>query len=219
LKEKGKEGFPNPNPRPETPTCTNYRSMTDQALEEGELLCRNGIYPFSAACLAKVTTQNEVHRFNNPVAQEVQSQWVHPQKHISGFSGSVNPQQICLQQNNTLVYPQTANGSAMVQQHVSPFGLVPNFEGGQAMSYTLSPGASVIVGQGGQPIFSQMSYPFPNNQVNYGHVGVFNSPVYQQPLQVFQLPLYQQYMHQTPLCQQPLQGHFLSTVVTEPVFC
>merc|ERR1719419_783005 len=103
------------------------------------------------------------------------------------------PQQFASQQSNTVV---TQGASPYVQV---PNVQVPNFEGGQPMYYTLPPGASIIQGQGGQPIIVQMAYP---QQINYVQAGLYNSQVYQQ---VFQPPLYQQTMLHTPGYQQPLQ--------------
>jgi len=92
----------------------------------------------------------------------------------------------------------------MVQQQAPPFVLVPNFHGGQQIYYTLPPGASVSLGQGNQQIFPQMTYPFPNQQVNYCQAGLFNTSVCQQVQQGFQQPLYRQPMYRTPLYQQPI---------------
>merc|ERR1719419_859319 len=120
------------------------------------------------------------------------------------------PQQFASQQSNTVV---TQGASPYVQV---PNVQVPNFEGGQPMYYTLPPGASLIQGQGGRPIIVQMAYP---QQINYMQPGLYNSQVYQQPLHVFQPPLYQQTVLQTPVYQQPLQQqNFYQQLLHNPSF-
>jgi len=84
--EKGKEGPPNPNSNLETQSVTssNSRSTPVQALKDSDIFCKNGIYPFSAACLAKVNSLTGRHHPNDSVVQEVRHERAEPQQSVSG---------------------------------------------------------------------------------------------------------------------------------------